>query len=477
MQKHIDRLTSTNPMTGEMLWEGVCSTKAEVDASVIRARKAFPEWSAFPLEKRVDFLKKYQDILNSQKHTFAETISMETGKPLWESKNEVETMIAKVDISIAAQNIRCQERIKELPTGISVTRHKPLGVVAVFGPFNFPGHLPNGHIVPALLAGNTVVFKPSELTPWVAEEMVRLWEQSGLPSGVLNLVQGGPLVGKSLSNHPDIDALLFTGSWNTGKILAEQFGSHPEKLLALEMGGNNPLIIGDISNLKAAAYITIQSAYLTSGQRCTCARRLIVPRGKLGDSFIQEVLNAIPNIKVGAYTEKPEPFMGPVITQQAAQHLLSAQETLIQKGGIPLAKMKLLKPNTPLLSPGLIDVTDIANLPDEEHFGPLLQVIRVPDFAAAIEEANNTAYGLCAAILSEERKQYEEYYSKARTGVVNWNAQTTGATSASPFGGLGHSGNYRPSAFYAADFCNYPIASMEVGELTMPSTLSPGIKT
>ncbi|MFQ5729505.1 MAG: succinylglutamate-semialdehyde dehydrogenase [Waddliaceae bacterium] len=468
-------LISTDPMTGEKLWKGKAATEADVDTAVAAAKKALSGWSSPPLDERIEVLTNFKGTLHSQKALLAEMISKETGKPLWESLEEMDAMIAKIDISIESQRKRCPEISRELPGGTSITRHKPLGVVAVLGPFNFPGHLPNGHIVPALLAGNTVVFKPSELTPWVGEEMARLWEQSGLPSGVLNLVQGGPETGRVLSCHPDINALLFTGSWKTGKILAEQIGSHPDKLLALEMGGNNPIVIGEVSDFTAAAYITIQSAYLTAGQRCTCARRLIIPIGTVGDSFLQTLLDRIPNINIGAYTDRPEPFMGPVITQNGAKHLLAVQENLIKMGGSPLLKMKIVKPKTPLLSPGIMDVTGISNRPDEEYFGPFLQVIRVRDFAAAIEEANKTAYGLSAAILTDNKQQYEEFYKKSRSGTVNWNTQTTGASSAAPFGGVGHSGNYRPGAFYAADYCNYPVASLEIEKLTMPEKLKPGI--
>lgn len=468
----IKNLISTNPMTDEVLWEGKAATDADIDEAVAKAREAFPEWAALPLEKREEYLYVFQDTLKSNKSRFAEAISKETGKPLWESLTECTAMIAKVDISIEAQRKRCPEVVTNKDKVTSITRHKPHGVVAVFGPFNFPGHLPNGHIVPALLAGNTVVFKPSELTPYVGEELLKLWK---LPQGVLNLVQGGPETGQSLSQHSDINALFFTGSWKTGKILAEQFGHHPEKILSLEMGGNNPLIIGEISDLEAAAYLSIQSAFLTAGQRCSCARRLIVPEGQLGDSFLQVFIMMIHNINVGPYTAKPEPFMGPVITEKAAKRLLVTQDHLKQKGGRLLKEMQLLQPDTPLLSPGVIDVTDITDRPDEEYFGPLLQVIRVPDFETAIEEANNTAYGLTSAILTDSCEQHEEFYKMSRAGIVNWNTQTTGASSAAPFGGIGHSGNYRPSAFYAADYCNFPVASLEIPALKLPDNITPGI--
>lgn len=468
--------TSRNPVTREITWRGEAAAQPEINAAVEAARASLDEWSAWPLEKRFAHLNIFRDTLASSHEVLAKIISKETGKPLWESKTEVNAMINKIGISMEAYRQRCSESSRDQAGAKNITRHKPYGVAAVLGPFNFPGHLPNGHIIPALLAGNTVVFKPSELTPLVGEAVMHCWEKCSLPNGVINLVQGGRETGRMLISHRDIDALFFTGSWSTGKMLAEQFAKRPEKMLALELGGNNPLVIGEITDLKAAAYMTIQSAFLSSGQRCSCARRLIIPAGKKGDAFVKELIAMMEVIKVGAFTDVPEPFMGPVITEAAASHLLTVQDALKKKGGKPLVEMRLLKVDTALLSPGLMDVTKISHRPDEEYFGPFLQLIRVPDFEAAIHEANNTAFGLCAGLLSNKKEQYELFYRRVKAGIINWNTPLTGASSAAPFGGLGHSGNHRPSAFYAADYCAYPVASMEASELKLPQAMSPGIK-
>jgi len=468
---------STNPMTKELLWQGKEASEKDVDHAVDQARSAFSRWSSISMEERQSILRNFQTHLNKQSALFSEWISKETGKPLWESKEEVKAMITKVDIAINAQHMRCKTLKFSLADGTSITRHKPLGVVAVLGPYNFPGHLPNGHIVPALLAGNTVVFKSSERTPKVAEEMIAIWKSAGLPDGVLNLLQGGQKTGKMLSLHSGINALLFTGNWKTGKILAEQLANRPSTLLALEMGGNNPLVIGNLSNLKAAAYYIIESAFLSSGQRCTCARRLIVPSGKKGDAIIDALLQLLPKMTIGAYHETPEPFMGPVIDMHAANNLLTVQSALNYMGANVLHAMDALRPGTPLLSPGLIDVSGVSNRPDEEYFGPLLQVIRVPDFDSAIVEANRTRFGLAAGLLSDDPKQYEAFYRRCHAGIINWNTATTGASSQAPFGGVGQSGNYRPTALYAADYCNYPIASIEVERMRMPKKIRPGLES
>lgn len=465
---------SRNPATGDVVWQGVAAAHAEVEAAVKAARKAFPAWAQLPLKDRIAYLEKFSALLR-QDNPLAETISQETGKPLWESKEEVLGIANKVAISIQAYAERCPERSAEHPLGRLITRHKPHGVVAVFGPFNFPGHLPHGHIIPALLAGNTVIFKPSEHTPKTGEILISLWEKCELPPGALNMVQGARETGSLLATHAEIDGLFFTGSCSSGMFLSELFAKTPEKILALELGGNNPLVVHEISDLNAAALVAIQSAYLSSGQRCSCARRLILTESKKNHQFIETLIKKIGSIQVGPYNTVPEPFMGPVISEESANHLLAAQSTLKGIGGHPLVEMKLLKIDTALLSPGLMDVTRILNRPDEEIFGPFLQLIRVPNFEAAIAEANRTQFGLTAGLLSDKEEHFREFHQKVRAGVINWNVPTTGASSAAPFGGLGRSGNHRPSAYYAADYTSSPVASIESNTLKIPSTLPPGL--
>ncbi len=468
--------SSRNPATEEMLWQGNAATDVEVNAAIEAANAASSGWANLSVDERFAFLQKFRELLVQSEEHLSETISKEVGKPLWESRGEVRSMAAKVNISHQAYQERCPEVVNEHPYGKSIRRHKPHGVLAVFGPFNFPGHLPHSHIIPALLAGNTIVFKPSELTPLVAEEIFSLWEKCSLPAGVINMVQGGRDTGHILTgNIKGIDGLLFTGSWETGVVFSELLGKHPEKILALELGGNNPLVVTEVANLDAAAYMTIQSAFLTSGQRCSCARRLIVPKGSKGDAFISRLVQMIESIKVGAYNESPEPFMGPVISEHSAHRILAVQEALKHKGGISLVEVHLKKMDSALLQPGLMDVTAVHHRPDEEIFGPFLQLIRVDSFDAAIEEANKTAFGLTAGLLSDSHEEYAKFYKQMKAGVINWNTPLTGASSAAPFGGIGRSGNHRPSGYYAADYCAYPVASVDAEQLVLPKELTPGI--
>jgi succinylglutamic semialdehyde dehydrogenase len=467
--------SSRNPATQEVVWQGYSAEEKEVNDAVKAASRAQEKWALLSIDQRIKYLEKYREALSLISDKLAEAISQETGKPLWESEGEVIAMSNKVEISIEAYHARCPTMSKPHPAGLSITRHKPHGVIGVLGPFNFPGHLPNGHIVPALLAGNTVIFKPSEYTPKSGQMMMQAWEKCDLPPGVINMILGARDTGRILVNHSRLDGLFFTGNWETGVIFSEQFAKHPEKILALEMGGNNPLVVSKVANARAAALVTIQSAYLTAGQRCSCARRLILIENKESHQFLTELERMIDNIQVGAYTDVPEPFMGPVISERTAQYLITAQNTIRSKGGKPIREMGLLKENSALLSPGLMDITDAANLPDEEIFGPFLQLIRVRNLDEAIDEANNTAFGLTAGLLSTSQEEFNKFYCRIRAGVINWNAPLTGASSSAPFGGIKRSGNYRPSAYYAADYCAYPVASIESPELKM-SKLPQGIK-
>ncbi|GLQ05438.1 succinylglutamate-semialdehyde dehydrogenase [Sneathiella chinensis] len=466
---------SRSPGTEVIVWEGAAASSADIDRSLTAARQAFGPWSRRPLSFRLDLLARYRKELETDKEEIAALIALETGKPLWESRTEVATMIGKIELSIRAYHDRTGEQETSLPGATARLRHRPHGVVAVFGPFNFPGHLPNGHMVPALLAGNSVVFKPSEQTPAVAEKMVQCWEKAGLPDGVLNLVQGQTQTGVALSNHPQLDGLFFTGSSATGSELHRQFSGHPEKILALEMGGNNPLIVTKTSRIKGAVCHTLQSAFLTAGQRCTCARRLILPKGPDTAAFLDTLVQAAERLLVGPQADGQEPFMGSLISNDAADSLLATQTHLQEEGGRPLLEMKRLVPGLPYLSPGIMDVTAIRDRPDREYFGPFLQVIHMDNFDAAMTEANATAYGLSAGIFTDDKALYDRFRTEIRAGIVNWNRPLTGASGAAPFGGIGKSGNHRPSAYYAADYCAYPVASLEADSPDLPETLPPGM--
>jgi succinylglutamic semialdehyde dehydrogenase len=468
-------LVTVDPSTGRQSWSSKESTPDDVQRAAQAARAAFEGWARTSLEQRIAVCIRFRDLLKENAEALAQIIAEEVGKPLWEARTEVTTMANKVDISIQAYGARTAETVDKVADGHAVLRHHPHGVFGVFGPYNFPGHLPNGHIVPALIAGNTIVFKPSEYAPRTAIKTVQLWERAGLPAGVINLVNGGRNTGVALGQNPILDGVLFTGSCQTGIALHKQFGGQPGKMLALEMGGNNPLVVWNVKDVDAAVHHTVMSAFISAGQRCTCARRLIVQDSPAGDAFVKRLVEVASKLRVGASNAEPQPFMGPVVSSAIAARLVQAQADMVAKGGKTLLQMTQLDPNAGFVTAGIVDVTHAAGIPDEEWFGPLLQVIRVADFDSAVKVANATEFGLASGLLSNDEALWKRFAVQARAGIVNWNRPTTGAASSAPFGGVGKSGNHRPSAYYAADYCAYPVASIETADLALPAKLSPGL--
>jgi succinylglutamic semialdehyde dehydrogenase len=465
-----ETLISYEPATGETLWTGEAGDPA---AEVTRALRAAPHWALTSFQEREAILRRFADLVREEKDGFADLIARETGKPLWEAATEVNAVANKVAISIDAYHDRTPNRETPTAGGTVSVRHKPHGLLAVLGPYNFPAHLPNGHIVPALLAGNAIVFKPSEKTPATGEYLVRLFHKAGVPADLLRIVQGGPETGKALAGAEGIDGLLFTGSALAGMALSRQFAESPGKILALELGGNNPIVAWDDIDIDAAAATIVQSAFLSAGQRCTAARRLIVR-----DGAHRELLDAVHSLTDRIIVDhphaEPQPFMGPVIDTGAADQLQRAYEELAARGAKVLKPLERPDAELPFLTPAIVDVTEVADRPDAELFGPVLQTVRVSDFEAAIAEANNTAYGLAASLLGGSRDQFATFWSRARAGVVNWNKPTNGAPSTAPFGGIGISGNHRPSAYYAADYCAYPVTSVEAE--TMSGSIATGLR-
>jgi succinylglutamic semialdehyde dehydrogenase len=452
-----DVLVSTEPATGAELWSGEVG---DASAEVAEAHAAWPAWAAQSVAYRSEALRRFANVVRTREAQFADLIARETGKPLWEAKTEVAAVVNKVDISINAYSERTPTRRLEAALGNKIAvRHKPHGVLAVLGPYNFPAHLPNGHIVPALLAGNAVVFKPSEKTPATGALLVDCLHEAGIPQGVVRLLIGGPEQGRALASQDGIDGLLFTGSARAGQSLHRQFADTPQKILALELGGNNPLVVWNAKDVQAAAVIAVQSAYLSAGQRCTAARRLIVGEDE-ADDLAAAILKILDRIIVDHPHADPQPFMGPVIDNAAADHLQEQFLDLMIKGARVIRRLDRPREGQPFLTPSLIDVTGV-DTPDEELFGPVLQLVRVPDFDTAINEANRTRFGLAASLVGGSPQLYDKFWANVRAGVVNWNKPTNGAPSNAPFGGVGLSGNHRPSAFYAADYCAYPVTSSE----------------
>ncbi|NQX94698.1 MAG: succinylglutamate-semialdehyde dehydrogenase [Erythrobacter sp.] len=454
-----DTLISFEPATGEQLWS---APHTDVASAVSCSRKAWPSWAAMAIGTRIEITRRFANEVRKRADEFAHLIAREAGKPLWEARTEVEAVVNKVDISVNAYAERTGKKRRDSALqGASALRHKPHGVMAVLGPYNFPAHLPNGHIIPALIAGNTVLFKPSEKTPATGEMLVQCLFEAGLPEDVVQLVVGGPEEGQDLVAHPGVDGVLFTGSAQTGIAINRKLAANPGKIVALEMGGNNPLVVIDTPKLEDAAVLIAQSAFTTAGQRCTAARRLIV-KESVYDDLMLELLPLARKLIVSDPLSEPQPFMGPVIDLATAEQLNESFVTLMTAGGKALLPMRQPMANKPFLTPGIIDTTEIPDRPDIELFGPILQVIKVPDLDAGIAEANNTRFGLSASLIGGSPEDYGRFWANVRAGIINWNRPTNGASSDAPFGGIGLSGNHRPAAFYAADYCAYPVASNEM---------------
>ncbi|NBW75395.1 MAG: succinylglutamate-semialdehyde dehydrogenase [Sphingomonadaceae bacterium] len=452
-------LISYEPATGAELWRG---SHGNVDEIVSRARRAWPAWAAQPLSTRMELVRRFANEVRKDSDKLATMIARETGKPLWEARTEVESVVGKVEISIRAYAERtAQRKLDNAMQGTAALRHKPHGVMAVLGPYNFPAHLPNGHIVPALIAGNAIIFKPSEKTPATAELLVQCFHRAGISAAVVQLLIGGPAEGQALVAHDGIDGVLFTGSAHTGIAINRKLATRPDKILALEMGGNNPLVVWDTPKITDAAAIVVQSAFTSAGQRCTAARRLIV-KSTMYEPLMAEVKRLADRIIVGAPFDDPSPFMGPVIDNESADGLTESFLYLLSHGGKAIKHLIRPRDDLPFLSPAIIDVTGVKDKPDVELFGPLLQVSQASDLDEAIAEANNTRFGLSASLVGGTPQEYNRFWANVRAGVINWNRPTNGASSGAPFGGVGLSGNHRPSAYYAADYCAYPVASTEM---------------
>ena len=452
-------IISREPATGQEIWRGRVS---DVDDVVGRARRAWPAWAAQPVATRMELVRRFANEVRKQQDALATLIARETGKPMWEARNEVESVVNKVEISIRAYAERtAQRRLDSALQGTTAVRHKPHGVMAVLGPYNLPAHLPNAHIVPALIAGNVVVFKPSEKAPATGELLAQCFHKAGISAAVVQVLVGGPAEGQALVTHEGVDGVLFTGSAHVGISINRRLATRPDKIVALEMGGNNPMVVWDTPLVVDAAVLIVQSAFTSAGQRCSAARRLIV-KSSMYDAVLGEVKALADRIIVGAPFDEPPPFMGPVIDNDAADGLTESFLYLLSNGGRPIKHLVRADDSLPFLSPAIIDTTAMKERPDVELFGPILQVVRVDDFDQAIAEANNTRFGLSASLVGGNPQDYNRFWANVRAGVINWNRPTTGANAGAPFGGVGLSGNHRPSAFYAADYCAYPVASTEI---------------
>ena len=454
-----ETIISLEPATGAQAWSG---TVGDVEQAVAQARRAWPGWAAQPLSNRIELMRRFANELRKAAEALATMIARETGKPMWEAMAEVESAVGRIELTARAYAERCAQRKHDNALqGIIAVRHKPLGVMAVLGPASQPALAPVSRIVPALMSGNAVVFKPSEKTPGSGEILIQCFHRAGVPATVAQLLVGRGEEGQALALHDGVDGVLFTGSAAVGIALRRKLAARPDKLVALELGGNNPLVVWDTPKLGEAAVLIVQSAFAGGGQRCTSARRVII-REALFAPVIDAVKALAERIICGAPFDDPAPFMGPMIDDRAADGLTDSFLYLLSNGGRAIKHMVRLREGLPFVSPAIIDVTAVAERPDVELFGPLLQVVRVDDFDAAIAEANNTRFGLAAGLIGGTPQEYNRFWANVRAGIVTWNRPTSADLAGVPLGGVGLSGNHHPGGAYAVDHCAHPVASAEL---------------
>jgi succinylglutamic semialdehyde dehydrogenase len=429
-----------------------------VELAVEAARTAQPAWRRAGDDERRAVLQRYKERLRAHREDIAHTLALEVGKPLWEARTEADALVSKVDLALGeGARFTARERIADLPGEI---RHRPLGVVAVIGPFNFPAHLPNGQIVPALLLGNAVVHKPSEKTPNTAVWLARCFHEAGLPPGVFNLVQGEAACGQRLCTHPDVDGVLFTGSVAVGQRIVQDNAQRPERLIALELGGKNATLALDDCDIERCARAVVFAAFATAGQRCSSTSRLIATR-KVAEPLLARIVDLTLRVRIG-YPLGPDVFMGPVISESARANVLQAQAAAHDAGMEPLlcsAPVAIAGHRGHYLSPGVarapVASFEIDGYSDTELFGPDLAAYVVPDLDAAVELANRSRFGLVAAVFTASSDAFERAADELKVGVVAWNRPTAGASSRLPFGGVKQSGNHRPAGILAGTACAY----------------------
>lgn len=455
-------IVSYNPATGQEVARVAVATDAHITQTVDRVCQAQLTWSQTSFEYRQSLMKQLQAVLSTHKQALATLLSQENGKVYTESVAEITASIKKIDHSIEAVKTRAwPTQILDAAQTVSLM-YKPLGVGVVLGPFNFPFYLPLGQIIPALLTGNTLVFKPSEHTPSIGQRLVACFEEAGFPPDVIRCIQGYPDQGQTVIGHHQCQAVYFTGSYQAGRAISRQLADRPEVLLALECGGNNPLIVSSYQDVQRVVECIVTSAFLTSGQRCTCARRLIVIDSAQADGLLAALVLAVKQLTVGAYDASPVPTMGPLISEQACEAMLAFGTTLQQLGATTLVPVERLDRPGYFVTPGLYDVPAAQAVTiDTECFGPLLQVIRVASLQDAIKVANHTQYGLAASLISTSAEEFKQVYHTVKAGLIHWNRPTNGADPRHPFGGVGYSGNYRPVGSTAVDACVYPVSSIQ----------------
>lgn len=415
------------------------STREEIHEAVSAAKRAFPAWSETPAPRRGKYLFQAARIMEEQKEELARLLTREEGKTVGESHGEIQRAINIVEFTAGeARRLTGETMPSELPKNFAYTIRQPLGVVGLITPWNFPVAVPIWKIAPALVCGNTVVWKPSELTPFTSRKIMEIFAQTGLPAGVFNMVLGaGEEAGEALVMHPAVRAISFTGSCEVGSLIYAKAAKGMKKVQC-EMGGKNPVVVLEDADLELAANSTVMGAFGSTGQRCTATSRVIVTEA-IADKFVAMLLERAKKMKVGNGAD-PETHVGPSVDEEqfkkVQQYLeIGKTEGKLVCGGSALRGGSYDKGY--FTAPTLFDqVQPNARIAQEEIFGPVLSVIRVKDFDQAVQVANNIRYGLAASLFTTDGNRIFQFTDRIECGIVHINSPTVGGEAHIPFGGI-----------------------------------------
>ena len=445
---------SYNPANGELVGEAPQSSAQDVGRAVAAAAEAFPRWRKIPAPKRGELLFRVARLLEAEKERIAQLMTREMGKVIVEARGDVQEAI-DMAYYMAGEGRRLLGYTApvELPDKFGMALRDPIGVVACITPWNFPIAIPGWKTLPALIAGNTVVFKPASDTPILGLEFARIFDEAGLPPGVFNAISGpGGAVGEALVSHPDVKVVSFTGSTEAGRRVAE-LAAPGLKKVSLELGGKNAIIVMDDADLDLAVDGIIWSAFGTTGQRCTACSRLIVQQS-IHDELVHRLLARTTSLRLGDGL-LPTTDVGPVINARALQNIHNYVEIGLQEGASLLTGGRVIREEDlgrgHFYAPTLFDdVHPGMRIAREEIFGPVLSIIAVADLAEAIDVNNSVSYGLSSAIFTRDVNAAFGAISELSTGIVYINAGTIGAEIQFPFGGTRGTGNGHREAGQAA---------------------------
>ncbi len=436
-----ETVENINPAnTNDRLGTIKLSTRAEARKAVEAAYNAFRDWKSTPAPTRGRIVAKFARLLEDNKEELAQILTREEGKTLAESRGELSRSINIAEFCAGeARRLNGETIQSELPANFAYTIKEPHGVVAIITPWNFPVAIPVWKLAPALVAGNTVVFKPAEATPATAVRICQLFEEAGLPKGVLNLILGaGAEIGDEIVNHPAVKAISFTGSTATGIRLYEQAARRGAKVQC-EMGGKNPVVVMEDCDLDLAVESTAQGAFGSTGQRCTATSRAVVV-DKIADEFVSKIVERAKKMRIGAGLDS-KTEMGPIVDEKQFKNVLKYINIGREDGAEMLCGGRRAEggglENGYFVEPTVFDkVTPDMRIAQEEIFGPVLSVLRVKDFDEAMTVANDSDYGLTSSIFTNDPNLIFRFVQEIETGMTHINSPTTGGEAHIPFGGV-----------------------------------------